>query len=321
MNSNRMIPFLFFILSSCMAGAANVPEHSLRDTLPELLGEGVICTGDYETHACFTPSGDTVYFLKCKPDLTACAICVSYKKKNNWSPPSIVPFSGKYLDVDPFVTKDGAALYFVSDRPVSSNDSLNASWDIWKTELKNGRWQDPVHLDAPVNSAANEYYPTVSDKGTLVFGSSRKGGKGGADIYRAELVNGRYTHIENLGDSINTPENEYEAFIAPDEQYLIFMATHPNGLDNADFYISYKINTGWTKARKLDAPLNSPATEWAPKVTRDGRYFYFGSTRSRGAPVPGQPQDFRGFQHRIHQPGNGLGDIYSIESNTLHLKN
>ncbi|ANH81447.1 hypothetical protein A8C56_11060 [Niabella ginsenosidivorans] len=317
MNYNRMILFLFLLLGSTPAEAAHMPGRALHDTLPRLLGAGIISTGGYETHACFTPSGDTVYFLQCRPDLAACAICVSYKKKEVWSPPVVVPFSGKYLDVDPFVTKDGTTMYFVSDRPVHKKDTLNSSWDIWKTELKNGRWQDPVHLEAPVNSEANEYYPSLADNGTLVFGSSRKSGKGGADIYRTELVNGRYSNVENMGDSINTTDNEYEAFIAPDESYLIFMATYPNGLGNADFYVSYKAGKDWTKARKLGAPVNSPATEWAPKVTRDGRYFYFGSTRSDPAPVPDQPQDLRGFRDRICQPGNGLGDIYYIDFKVL----
>lgn len=285
----------------------------------QLLAPGIICTGDYETHAAFSPTGDTLYFLKCMPDLTTCAICVSYKSDNNsWTDPEIVPFSGRYLDVDPFVTKDGNTIYFVSNRPVHGSDSVNSSWDIWKVNKKDNKWDNPVHLDSAINSSQDEYYPTLADNGNLYFGSSRNNGKGGSDIYCAERVNG-ITTIENLGDSINTNNNEYEAFISPDESYLIYMSTRPNGLINADFYVSVRKKGNWTKAGKLPVPLNSSATEWAPKVTRDTKYFYFGSTRNRSAELPIKEENLQEFKRRLNKPGNGLGDIYFINDSLLSL--
>ncbi|MEO7047976.1 MAG: hypothetical protein ABI091_21940, partial [Ferruginibacter sp.] len=204
---------------------------------PALLAPGVISTGQYETHAALSPSGDTMYFLKCSPDMNLSAICVSYKKNNEWQKPEIADFSGKYLDVDPFVTRDGNTIYFVSNRPYRKQDTLNSSWDIWKVTRNGNTWSNAVHLDSAINSGSDEYYPSIADNGTLYFGSSRDGGKGGSDIYCSKPVNGEYKTVENLGDSINTADNQYEAFIAPDESYLIFMATVPQGLKNADFFI------------------------------------------------------------------------------------
>jgi len=83
-----------------------------------IFGEGVISTGDYETHPAFSPTGDTLYFLKGLPDANFFSICVSYKKNGKWSAPQVASFSGKYTDADPFVTRDGKTLYFVSNRPV-----------------------------------------------------------------------------------------------------------------------------------------------------------------------------------------------------------
>src|SRR5262245_45736469 len=91
------IILIFLLASSCA---------SSQQTVPTLFAEGIISTDDYETHPAFSPSGDTVYFLKCKPDLSICTICISYKEKNTWTKPLPLPFSGQYQDVDPFVTRD-----------------------------------------------------------------------------------------------------------------------------------------------------------------------------------------------------------------------
>jgi len=287
---------------------------------PQLFGEGIISTGDYDTHPAFSPSGDTLYFLKCQPDANFCSICVSYNKNNKWSAPEVVPFSGQYSDADPFVTKDGNTMYFVSNRPVTNGSPVKQDWDIWKTERTSTGWGKPFHLDSTLNTTASEYYPTLADNGNLYFGSSGKKGKGRADIFVSKFINNRYTTPENLGDSINTPDNEYEPFIAPDESYLIFMATIPNGISNANFYISYNRNGVWSKAEKLPAPINTAATEWGGKVTRDGKYFFFGSSRNPITDMLPQREDMQKFKKRTASAGNGLGDIFYVDLSALPIK-
>jgi len=284
---------------------------------PRIFAEGVISTGDYETHPAFSPTGDTLYFLKGLPDAGFFSICVSYKKEGKWTIPQVAPFSGQYTDADPFVTKDGKMLYFVSNRPVKDGDPAKSDWDIWKVEITATGWGQPIHLDSNINSSNSEYFPTLADNGNLYFGSGRKGGKGRGDLYVSRLINGQYGPPENLGDSINTPDNEYEPYIAPDESYLIFMATYPNGIANADFYISRRVNGVWTKAEKLPEPINTSATEWGGKVTKDGKYFFFGSSRNKINDTLPQREDMKAFDRRLHSAGNGLGDIYYIEMKSL----
>lgn len=322
MNKSVIVIILLFFAMSCSSKVdVKAPSTStqLADAkTPLLFGEGIISTGDYETHPAFSPTEDTVYFLKCTSDLGICAICVSYNKNGTWTKPEVVPFSGHYLDADPFVTKNGNTIYFVSNRPIQEGDSVKGDWDIWKVERNGNRWNDAIHLDSPINSSADEYYPTLADDGTLFFGSRREGGKGGSDIYTSKLVGNIYTTPENLGDSINTPNNEYEPFIAPDKSYLIVMATVPQGITNADFYISYNKEGKWTKAKKLDTPVNSSAIDWSPKVTRDGKYFFFGSTRSKINGALPKQETTEQFENTIRDAGNGLSDIYYI--NFLELK-
>jgi Tol biopolymer transport system component len=234
-----------------------------------------------------------------------------------WSEPQVAPFSGQYSDADPFITADGKRMFFISRRPVNPNVSPNAAGklDIWVMDKTgSGDWSEPKDLGVPVNSEGSEFFPTLTKDGTLYFGSGRKGGKGGIDLYRSRFVNGKYQEPENLGDAINTTFDEFEPFIAPDESFLIFMAAgRPDGRGGFDLYISYNRNGKWTQAQNLGAPINSQADELSPKITRDGKYFFWTSTRSAIDKPKTRPWSFSELSSGYHSPQNGLGDIYYID--------
>src|ERR1700710_1898467 len=108
--------FFFFVM--CVFDAVSAQQ------VPQVFQQGVISRGDYESHPAFSPTGDTLYFIKCSYDLKVSAICVSYKRNNRWTEPEIASFSGKYMDADPFVAKDGKTLYFMSNRPLKEGDPV-----------------------------------------------------------------------------------------------------------------------------------------------------------------------------------------------------
>jgi WD40-like Beta Propeller Repeat len=274
--------------------------------VPTLFAPGVITADDYETHAAFSPGGDTVYFLKCTTDLSWSVIYSSKFSDRKWSKPSVVSFSGKYIDIDPFVTADGNTIYFSSNRPVNEGDTIRPDMDIWKTDRVGTDWGKPVHLGPAINSPTDEYYPTLTDGGILYFGSARSGGAGSSDIYRSVPVNGNFVTVENIGTVINTPNNEYEPFIAPDESYLIFMATIPPGLRNAGLFISYHKGDTWSAPEMINDDVNSPAIDWGAKITRDKKYLIFGSTRDRN------------INGKI-TPTHGMSDIYQVDVSSLNI--
>src|SRR5262249_10291648 len=141
-------------------------------------------------------------------------------------------------------------------------------------------------------SPGNEWFPTLAADGTLYFGSDREGGKGATDLYRSKVVDGKFAAPENLGDAINTRFQEYEPFIAPDQSFLIFMSQRPGGLGGMDLYASRAVNGAWSAPVNLGAPVNSPANELSPKVSFDGKTFYFTSTRGFGGIGPDHRLDY-----------------------------
>jgi hypothetical protein len=315
-----------FLVTLALAGAATsqtAPYASsapLRE--PTLFAPGTITTGDHETHAEFMPDGNTVYFLRNAPNFSFWTIFVSHYRDGGWSEPEIAPFAGPWKNADPHITQDGRHFFFISDRPLDSRSNQpKDDLDIWVMDSHpNGEWGPPRNLGESVNSNGNEWYPRTAADGTLYFGSDRPGGFGETDIYRCKLVNGKYQPAENLGDAINTKYDEYEPYITPDQSYMIFMAARPGGLGGNDLWISYQRDGKWTTAKNLGAPFNSAGNEYAPKITPDGKYFLWSSTRATFNQPRFRSLTTREYLQKLHSPGNGLGDIYLIDADTLKLE-
>ncbi|MGH9908251.1 MAG: hypothetical protein ACRD8U_22020, partial [Pyrinomonadaceae bacterium] len=286
---------------------------------PTVFAAGVVSTGDFDSHPAFTPDGKTLYFLRSTPNWTLWTIIVSRFEKGRWQTPETAPFSGQYSDADPFITSDGSRLYFISNRPAPGKTKPDL--DIWVMERTATGWSEPKNVGAPINSSGNEWYPTIAANGTIYFGSDREGGKGRTDIYRSRLVNGAYAEPENLGDLINTPSNEFEPLIAPDEKFMIFMAGgRPDGLGGFDLYLTYNRGGTWTKPVNLGAKINSSGNEYSPTISPDGKYFFWTSTRGFADKPLSKRLNYRELMDRLRSPGSGVGDIYQIDLGALAIE-
>jgi len=82
----------------------------------------------------------------------------------------------------------------------------------------------------------------------------------------------------NMGDSINTENNEYVDAITVDGETIYFTVLKSSSnleqqkYKDEDFYYSDKINGTWTKARDLGPPVNTHENEGAMFISSDGRY-------------------------------------------------
>jgi Tol biopolymer transport system component len=310
-----------FALTGVLASATLVPSSpdeppswASKDALekPALFAPGEISTGDFESHPAFTPDGRELYFVKSNAVFTSWTIVTSRFEGGRWTTPTVAPFSGQYNDADPFITRDGRRLYFISNRPRAAGDTRK-DMDIWYVDRTPAGWGVPVNPGTPVNSAASEWFPTLAADGTLYFGSGRDGGKGATDLYRAAVSNGTFAEPVNLGDAINTPADEYEPLIFPDQKLLVFMAMgRPDGLGDGDLYVSRFTDGAWTPAVNLGRPINTPALEISPYLTPDGRYLFFGSSRLTRVEPQG-PRTYDQLLAGLRGPGNGLGDLYRVE--------
>lgn len=318
----EVFPRIAVLLLACVQISWAQYATAKRISEPTIFAPGVISTGDSEVCPQFSPDGKTFYFVKSTPDFNFWTIVLSRFAKGKWTEPEIAPFSGQYSDADEFITRDGKQMFFISKRPLPNATSKEPrKLDIWVMDKTATGWGDPRNLGAPVNSEESEYFPTVTNNGTLYFGSRRAGGKGGVDLYRSRLVNGKYQGSENLGDPINTEFDEFEPYISSDESFLIFMAGgRPDSLGGFDLYISYNRNGQWTKAKNLGAPINSAADELSPRITPDGEYFFWASARSAIDKPKIKSWTIQELSSAYHSPGNGLGDIYYVDVSALKIE-
>jgi hypothetical protein len=244
---------------------------------PAIFAPGVVSTEKDELNSVFTPDGREFYFTV-RTIQGPWMIMAMEQKNGEWTEPRTASFSGKFSDVDLFISPDGKKLFFSSNRPPEGNGQSQQSYDIWVAERQGPGWSDPVHLGAPVNSAENEFYPVVTKDGTLYFQSWRSGSRGGRDIYRAKLEKGIYRKTESIGEPVSGDLAEGDALVSPDETFIILSVSRPDGFGQGDLYASFRGPDGsWTDLKNLGAAINTKANENCPILSPDGKFLFYTS--------------------------------------------
>lgn len=269
---------------------------------------------------CISPDGKEMYFTVQSLKKEYAAIIQAKKNENYWTDIEIASFSGQYTDLEPTMSSNGLKLYFASNRPKNKNNITN-DFDIWFVERKSIHepWLEPTNLGAPVNTEKDEFYPSVAANGNIYFTASYANSKGKEDIYLAELKNGEYIEPYSLSESINTSGWEFNAYVAPDELYIIFSSTkHENNIGGGDLYISYKNKENkWQKAENLGIPINSPKLDFCPFVDAKTNTFYFCSEKTNINNAFKTKQNLELLLKAFNKQPNGMTRIYSLPFNNI----
>lgn len=226
--------------------------------VPEVFGPGMICLTERQERGCvFSPDGREFF-------LTTTFMNTSYARRlddDTWTSLKDLYFAP--TSAEPFVAPDGKRIFF------------NKENDVHVSEKVNDRWSQPVKLANPINSSAEEYFPTTAANGTLYFCSKRSGADGGIAVFRSQPVDGAYTSVEKLPPPINTYHGAWDPMIAPDESYMIVAVGLP-GYGQADLFISFRNDDDtWTMPRNLGPQINTDLIEYGPRLSPDGKYFFF----------------------------------------------
>lgn len=243
-------------------------------------------------------------------------IAFSKKKDDLWSSPSVVSFSGKDKDLEPFLSPDNLRLYFASNRNVDVNVS-KSDFDIWYVERANisSPWSEPKNIGAPINTDKDEFYPSVGISGNLYYTATIEGNtKGKEDIYISTFENGKYTDPTSLCDAVNSETYEFNAFVSPDEKTLIFSSyRRPGAIGVIDLYISKKDENGkWLPAKNMGSSVNSKTTEFCPFVDFNSSVLYLTSDRSKQETKNKSRLSMDEILKNMKTAPNGLSRIYSV---------
>lgn len=252
-------------------------------------------------------------------------IAVMRKENNKWSTPKVASFSGMYKDLEPFLSPDGLKLFFASNRVDNTSKEVKKDIDIWYVERSSVKdeWSKPKNIGPVINTKANEYYPSVTEKGDLFFTAEYKSSRGKEDIYVSRLVNGAYTKPVSLGTGVNSEKYEFNAFVAPDESFIIFTSYgRKDDLGGGDLYISYKgkKNT-WLPAKNLGKDINSTKIDYCPFVDFKTGELYFTSDKNELKKSFPSKRNIAELKKALKNGKNGLSKIYKVDfSNFLKKK-
>ncbi|HEY5916222.1 MAG TPA: OmpA family protein [Chryseolinea sp.] len=155
-------------------------------TKPVALNKNINAPMSWETSAFLSDDGKKLYFSSNREGgLGNLDIYISemdqtgdWGTANNLGP--VINTVGR--EDSPHLDPDGSTLYFSSD----GHPSMGGT-DIFKSEFKDGKWQQPVNLGYPINSVDDDsFFAVTADRRRAYFSTLRE--EGNAEIYTLTFV-------------------------------------------------------------------------------------------------------------------------------------
>lgn len=266
----------------------------------------------------------------------------------------VVPaaFNSQFSDFGGFYNNGN--IFFTSARGQADVKSKIYDWtgepflDIYKTTAQGSQVQ-PISGD--VNTVRHEGPVTISPDGQTMYftrnnylkrdGKKDDEGVNHLKIYKASLVNGEWTNIEELPFSSNDYSVGHPS-ISADGNTLYYVSEAPGGMGGSDIYKVSVQNGVFGTPQNLGAPVNTAGNEVFPFIAENGDFFFssdghkgFGlldvfvvtteapnKVQNLGEPVNSIMDDFafthsggtntRGFISSNRQGGMGNDDIYEL---------
>ena len=321
---NGLIPLFILLFTYCQK-EGNFPVlkgpylgQEPPGMTPELFAPGIISTGYHDGCIVFSPDGKELFyhFGSVHGGVYRTAILCMKQENDRWTAPQMASFSGQYTDGEPHYSYDGNTLVFRSERPLEGSEEPNEFPDLWMVQRRASGWGEPKNLGPSINSNRYDLYPTFSRSGDLYFASDRDGGW---DIYVSKYENGKYVKPQKLSEAINSEYGDFDAYLAPDESYMIFGSSgRSDGLGESDLYISFKKSDGsWTKSKNMGQRINTSYREVDPVISPDGKYLFFRSNRRIDKTYSESVLTYEAFIEVIDSPGNGEADIYWVDAKII----
>lgn len=186
--------------------------------------------------------GRTLIFTACnRPDgVGDCDLYSATLQGGEWTDVrNLRPLNSSDWDSQPALSGSGDTIFFISNRTgaLGGDDDADIYMAIRDGE---GEWGTPVNLGAQVNTTSREDSPFIMPgTSTLYFSSSGYAGFGGLDFFRSTLLpDGNWTEAENLGQPLNTAQDERFISGLPDGSIMFFTSerTTPENLGTLDIF-------------------------------------------------------------------------------------
>lgn len=214
------------------------------------------------------------------------------------------PLNTNYHNSSVAISPDGQEMILYHD---SNGGDLFVSTKNTSGEFE---WSSPKNMEGLNSEYLENSASLTADNKTVYFTSTRPGGYGGTDIYRAQLGKGnRWGDIQNLGPLVNTEMDEDGVFITANGKHIFFSSNGHAGMGDMDLYRSSldTVNGTWSQPVNLGYPINSPENDIYFVLNADETHAYISSVRKENV----GEQDIYKVDMRKWQPVNLHQEKYS----------
>lgn len=195
--------------------------------------------------------------------------------KGVWSEPTEVLIDNKSIALtNPRLSKNNELMYFSAQLP-----NGYGGYDIYSANYEDGVLKNLKNLGPEINTIHNEL--TAVDEGDfLYFSSDMPGGFGGYDIYRVTNKEGTYKYKINIGNKINTANDEINLIpITKSEGYF---TSNQNTGENFDIF-RYKIKFDKIIIKTIFVDKNNSISNLPVEIIdEDGNLIFEGLTDNNG---------------------------------------
>ena len=232
-----------FVMAAALVACApgQTDEVPAADLSPDYLGEplpgatarlfapGIVSTEAGELNSVFTEELGEFFFTRRGIPGVPATIMVTRSGPQGWSDPAPVGFDERFSAIDLFIPPGGDRMIFCSNRPREGEGGPRLDHDFWVSRREGEGWSEPRLFAPAALSDFEDYYPVLGASGTLYFNSQREG-PGTNNIFRSPLVDGEYAPAEALPSPVNSQYREFDAFVSPGEDTIIFSSDRPGGM-------------------------------------------------------------------------------------------
>ncbi len=207
---------------------------------PAIHAGNVINDEGYDAVIGFSHDGERI-FLANNYHATTQGFSLAHKTADGWSKPEYIripyfrnraPYTFAYFSIT------AEALVFSAE---PFGDTFGAE-DIYVSLLEQGKWMEPKNLGATINTGQQEWAPSLSADGKILyFSTTARKGYGSFDVYYSERLDDTWTNWSppvNMGANVNSEGRDLHYRTMPGTKLAIFTSTQ-----NSDGYGDIKVFT------------------------------------------------------------------------------
>jgi outer membrane protein OmpA-like peptidoglycan-associated protein len=192
--------------------------------------------------------------------------------------------NGKLHDGPVSFNHDGTQIAYTQNNYDYKKKDKVIELQIWLSNYIDDLWSDPEPfiLNNPKYSVGQPHL--TADGRTMYFTSDMPGGIGGTDLYRITRDSaGVWGKEENLGNQLNTEEDEMFPFLEEESNNFYFSSNGQFGLGGLDVFTCLMNESGFGPVTNLGAPINTQYDDFAFIVNNKLSKGYFSSDRPGGS--------------------------------------